>query len=220
MIGALEAHHVLAASVGARELDDGVVGIGAGVAEHDLLGARARRNLAQLLHELNLRRVIHVCRRVMNQLLRLLRDGIHHAGVTMAHVGCRRARQKIDVAVAVHVVEHGAFAVVDNHVVVRDASRGSIILLLLLHHLLRKLLLSIRHDVPLFSCSLRRPCVRATWASAPNLFRSPHSPLGRKQARPIAKALWQPASAPHAQRRGRRIHRADLISLYSYQGKF
>ena len=114
--GVIEGHELgarLAARVpvAARELQAGLVGFAAAVAEE---GAAQARGAGQAIGELPLQRVEEQVRRV-GQLARLRADGVGDAGAAVAERGDADARQQIQVGAALGVEQADAFAADERH---------------------------------------------------------------------------------------------------------
>ena len=111
--GAGEADEVGAPRVIARQLDGRLDGLGAGIGQERHRGLVERRHLVQLLGQFDHLGVVEV-RGDVDELRGLLLDGLDHLGMRVPG-GCDGdARHEIQKAIAVHVPDLGAFAVVDD----------------------------------------------------------------------------------------------------------
>ena len=94
---------VRTARVPAGELDQGIVGVGAGQAEDNAFFKISRRDLAHFFREVHQRLVIHVGRSIMNHFLYLGDNGIHDRLRCVPHVQGTGARQQVEVFVTVDI---------------------------------------------------------------------------------------------------------------------
>ncbi len=111
--GAVEADELLAAGVVPGELDGGLDGLSARVAEEGERPFLEGGDLVQAFAQPDLQRVIEV-RRNVNKAVRLLLNGRDDFGVAVAGGGDGDAGSEVDEAVAVHVPDLGALAVVHH----------------------------------------------------------------------------------------------------------
>src|SRR5437868_5653100 len=80
----------------ARQLEPRLERLGAAVGEENALGRRPRGQLREALGEVDLRLVIEIGPRHVDELARLVLDGGDHLGVAMTRAGDRDARREIE----------------------------------------------------------------------------------------------------------------------------
>ena len=106
-----ERDDVVALRVPLRELDAGLDGLGAGVAEErPLVSAGIGRDRRHLLGEAHLRLVVEVGARHVQEALRLVDDRLHDLGMRVPGRVDGDAGGAVEEAVAVHVLDDGALS--------------------------------------------------------------------------------------------------------------
>ena len=113
-----EGDELVAAGVIAGQLEGGLDGLGAGVAEVDAFGLAAGGEGGELLGEVDHVLVIEVGAGHVDEAFGLPANGFDDARVAVAGGDDGDAGVEVEEAVAVDVVDHGAFAVVDDQRVV------------------------------------------------------------------------------------------------------